>query len=66
MIGDKIKELRKQKGVNQKELAERIGITQNTLNNIENNKVKPLPQTLAKISKELGVDYEEMFKLIME
>lgn len=66
MIGDKIKELRKQKGVNQKELAERIGITQNTLNNIENNKVTPLPQTLAKISNELSVDYEEMFKLIIE
>lgn len=50
-----IKEKREQLGISQKELAERIGITQSFMCDIEQKRCKPSIDTAIKIAKELNV-----------
>ena len=45
-IGNVIKELRKEKGLNQTDFAELIGITQTALSQIETGFARPNPGTL--------------------
>lgn len=54
-LGKAIKEIRKKKGVNQKELSEMCDISVNAISNIELNKVSPRTDTFEKICKSLGV-----------
>lgn len=53
-IGQRIKELRKSKGVTQKELAERAMINVTQLSLIENDKHSPAIETLLRIAEGLG------------
>ena len=53
-IGDNIKRIRKEKGLKQKELAERLNMPISTLANYENNKREPDFATLKAIANELG------------
>ncbi len=55
MLGDKIKQLRKNKNINQKEFAEILNIPVSTLANYENNHRQPNIETLKKISKYLDI-----------
>jgi transcriptional regulator with XRE-family HTH domain len=60
MIGNKIKELRKSKGITQNELATILGLkSQSTIASIENNKNKPSSELLIKIAEyfNVTVDY---------
>ena len=59
-IGNKIKELRKSKGLTQEELAIKCGLSKNGLWNYENNKRQINMDTLNKISTALDVDIEEL------
>lgn len=47
----------------QKELAEKVGCSYVTINNIELNKVEPTAYTAGLISKALGVKFEELFMI---
>lgn len=55
-IGEKIKQARKEKGLTQDELAQKIGISKNGLWNYENNKRYPNIEILTKIVDVLDID----------
>jgi transcriptional regulator with XRE-family HTH domain len=58
-IGIRIKTLRKQRGLNQTQLGEMLGVTLNTVFNIESGKTDISSETLKKISEifEVSADY---------
>ena len=55
-LGDRLKELRKQKNIQQKQLAKEVGIPISTLANYENNHRLPNLKTIHAIADVLGVD----------
>ena len=61
LLGKKIKELRKRKGLTQEKLAEYAKVETPSISNIENGKNYPNHETLEKISKALGVKPYELF-----
>ncbi|MBS1527473.1 MAG: helix-turn-helix transcriptional regulator [Bacteroidetes bacterium] len=64
-LGFTIKNLRKQRKQTQQEFAERCGITQTYLSQIENNLKEPNMSTLDEISKELSLPLPLLFFLSM-
>ena len=56
-LGDKIKSARVQKGITQKELADKTGLTERTIQRIENHEVNPSVYSLKKISIILEIDF---------
>ena len=58
-LGNRLKELRKQKKLNQTELAEVIGISLNTLSNMESGKTDPSTETIIKLCDffKISTDY---------
>lgn len=62
-IKNKIRYYRRIKGITQKELAEKVGCSYVTINNIELNKVEPTAYTAGLISKALGVKFEELYTI---
>ncbi|NFN05142.1 helix-turn-helix transcriptional regulator [Clostridium botulinum] len=59
-IGEKIKKLRKLKGLTQEELANKCGLSKNGLWNYENNKRKPNTEILERIATALEVNFLEL------
>lgn len=59
-IGSKIKRLRLQKGLMQKELAEGLGVRPHYINRWEND-VRPSAKYLAKLAEALDVDISELY-----
>lgn len=59
MLGDKVKNLRKQKKLTQQELAKIVGLSQSTIGMIESNRQGASKETLIKLAKALDttVDY---------
>jgi transcriptional regulator with XRE-family HTH domain len=55
-IGERIKDIRKQKGYTQQKFAEALGLKQNTVATYEMNKTIPSDRTIADICREFGVD----------
>ena len=56
-LGDKIKNARSENGITQKELAEKTGLTERTIQRIENHEVEPSVYSLNKISEILKFDF---------
>jgi len=56
-----IKNLRTKIGISQEELANRCGVTRQTINAIENNKYDPTLLLAFKLSNELGQSVDEIF-----
>ena len=56
-LGDQIKAARAQKGITQKELAGKTGLTERTIQRIENHEVEPSVYSLNKISEILTFDF---------
>lgn len=54
-IGDNIKQFRKDKGLSQKELGKKIGVSQQMIAQYESNKREPKLQTLVKIATALDI-----------
>lgn len=54
-FGGKIKEARKEKGMTQKQLADKIGAKHNSVSDWENNKNKPDPDTIELLCGVLGI-----------
>lgn len=61
-IGQRIVELRKERGLSQKELAEMVGITPGNLSRIEAGKYDTKLESLARIAEPMGcqVDFVEI------
>jgi transcriptional regulator with XRE-family HTH domain len=64
-LGNKIKDLRKQKGQTQGQFALSCGITQTYLSQIENNLKEPNLSTIKNISENLSVPLPILFFLSM-
>lgn len=60
-LGEKIKRMRKQKGLTQEQLAEIVDISSRNLSNIEVGANFPKAETLEKLLMALGVTTEELF-----
>lgn len=59
-IGTKIKELRKDKGFSQKQLANTSGLSVASIQGYEQGKYKPKKETLTKIAKALNVSVADL------
>ncbi len=57
-----VKELRRRKGWNQRDLAKASGVGQDTISSLESGRHEPRPSTLRKIAGALGVEIEELFE----
>lgn len=54
-FGKRLEQLRKEKKINQSELAGRIGLTQQTISSYEKGKNKPSMDILVRLAQEFGV-----------
>lgn len=62
-IRNRLRELRERHGqMSQKELAERIGVTRQTVNAIEGNKYSPSLEVAFRIAEVFAVPLEEVFQ----
>lgn len=61
LLGKRLRELRKRKGINQEKLAEFISVEPATISNIENGKNYPSMTNLEAILKVLGSNFLEAF-----
>lgn len=66
LVGIRIKELRKSKGMSQEELAEKMGISPKYLSSIERGKENPTLDTFIKFAMTLNVDISELFNYAHE
>lgn len=63
-FGERIKELRKAEGRNQRDLAESVGIDFTYLSKIENGRMEPPSEdVIRRIAEELGADADELIVL---
>lgn len=65
-IGENIRRIRKEKGITQKELGERLNMTQSAIGQFENNKTSPKKDTIEKIASALSVKPSELMKGVWE
>lgn len=61
-FGEKVRGLRRAKGLSQEELAFRAGIHRNYLGGIERGERNPALDNIAAIAKALGVDLSELLR----
>lgn len=57
-VGDNIKRFRIEKGMKQKELAEKVGVTSHTIQNYENNRREPNIEMLKNIANILNASLD--------
>lgn len=62
MITFFIKEIRKQKGITQKQLAKISGVSASEIGYIENNERQPTLLTMCRLAKALKVSVSELFE----
>ncbi|MPN47194.1 hypothetical protein SDC9_194795 [bioreactor metagenome] len=60
---NKIKSLRKEKGLRQEDVANLLGVTRQTIIAIENDKYNPTLELAMRLARLLGVTVEEVFIL---
>jgi len=60
-LKNKIKELRREMGLSQTELAQKAGTTQNTISSLETGQYSPTAFLSGLIAKALGKTWEEVF-----
>ncbi len=63
IFGERLKELRKEKGLSQKEVADYLNISSITLLHYEKNQREPSFDLLVEISKYFGVSIDYLFGL---
>ena len=59
-LGNKITKLRKKEKISQEILAEKIGVTRQTISNWELNETQPNPEQLKLLSKALNVSVDDL------
>jgi transcriptional regulator with XRE-family HTH domain len=57
-----LRELRRRKGLSQKDLAKKSGIGQDSISGIESGRHQARPSTLRKLADALGVEVEDLFR----
>ncbi len=62
MIGDKIKELRLEKNLSQKELATILAVSNKTISHWESNYTEPSLQMIVVLKKFFEVSYEDILE----
>ncbi|MGS0730259.1 helix-turn-helix domain-containing protein, partial [Shewanella sp. 0m-11] len=62
-IGENLKRVRKEKGLSQRELAKRAGVTNSTISMIEKNSVSPSVSSLKKVLSGLPMSLVEFFSI---
>jgi len=60
---NKIKELRKEHGLRQEDMAIKLNVTRQTIIAIENDKYNPTLELAMKMARLLGVSVEDIFEL---
>ncbi len=60
---NRIKELRKKVGLRQEDIANKLGVTRQTINAIENEKYNPTLELAMRLAKLLQTPVEELFLL---
>lgn len=60
---NRIKELRKQKGLRQEDLAEQLAVTRQTIIAVENDKYNPTLELAMKMARLLETTVEDLFEL---
>lgn len=60
-VENKIREMRREKGLLQEQLAKKCGVSRQTINAIENNKYDPTLALAFKLARELGTTVDELF-----
>ena len=60
-VENKIREMRREKGLLQEQLAKKCGVSRQTINAIENNKYDPTLALAFKLAQELGTPVDELF-----
>ena len=58
---NKVKELRKAKGLRQEDVAKLLGVTRQTINAIENDKYDPTLALAFRLAQELGTTVDGLF-----
>ncbi len=58
---ESLKELRRWKGWNQRDLAKAAGLGQDTVSGVESGRHEPRPSTLKKLARALGVEIAELY-----
>ena len=61
-VGQRLRELREEKGLRQDQIARLVGITQGTVSLIESGRRLPSERTLRAWARELGCDVEELLR----
>ncbi|MFB9885634.1 cupin domain-containing protein [Balneatrix alpica] len=62
-VGTRLKEVRKQHGLSQRELAKRAGVTNSTISLIEQNRVSPSVSSLKKVLDGIPMSLQQFFTL---
>lgn len=65
-VGILVRRIRESKGINQSLLADKSGVSRQTLNNIESGRMTTTIDTLAAIAKVLDCDLEVIFNPVKE
>lgn len=60
---NRIKELRKNRGLRQEDVADQLGVTRQTINAIENDKYNPTLELAMKLAKFLNTKVNDIFQL---
>ena len=60
-VDNTIREMRREKGLLQEQLAKKCGVSRQTINAIENNKYDPTLALAFKLAQELGTTVDELF-----
>ncbi len=58
-----VKKLRKEAGLRQEDLANKVGVSRQTIIAIENNKYDPTLELAMKLARQLQISVEELFIL---
>ena len=58
---NKIRQMRREKGLLQEQLAKKCGVSRQTINAIENNKYDPTLALAFKLAQELGTTVDDLF-----
>ena len=65
-IGERIKELRKSKGVSQKELAQKTGLSIGSIQGYEQGRYNPKLEAIAKIADALEVELDNFYDVLLQ
>lgn len=63
-LGNQVRRLRGERGLTRHELAEKAGVSVDTLNRIERGRVSPSLETIAKVCNGLRVSLETFFSML--